>query len=827
MKTEKFNITGMSCASCASKVTRAVEKVSGVNECNVNLLTNSLTVTGEFSNQVIMASVRKSGYGIELAGDDFKQENSNKNRANAKQIKKLKIRLFSSLGVLVVLMYLSMFHQMFGAPIPKFLEQNSLVLGIVLAVLSLTIMCINYKFFVNGFKGAIKLSPNMDTLVALGSFVSFIYSLVVLIVGEITVLPKNMGSHLYFDSAGMILVLVSVGKTLEAYSKGKTTNALNGLIKLIPKIATKINEQGEQQIVDVASIKVGDIVLVKSGEDIPVDGVIIEGSCSVNQASLTGESMPVLKQIGSQVYSATINLNGVIKVRVTQIGEDTNLSKIIKMVSDASASKAPVSKIADKVSGVFVPIVLAISIIATAVWLIIGADVGQALSYGISVLVVSCPCALGLATPVAIMVGSGVGAKHGILYKSATDMETLGKCSIIALDKTGTITQGLPTITDIIPAQSVSEERLIKTAMALESNSIHPLAKAICDYGYQAKLEIEEVCDFVDVIGKGVKGYVYGSEYYVGSLEFIESVIPLSKLEHQQIDILAKAGKTPILVCSQSEFLGIIALKDKIKDGVKQVISRLKKMKITPVMITGDNQDTALAIAKEVGIDRVISGVLPQQKGEIIGKLQAEGKVIMVGDGINDALALTVANTGIAVGNGTDIAIDAGDVVLLNNNFNDVFGSIRLSKVTLRVIYQNLFWALIYNLVGIPLAFGAFSFLGLTLSPMFCAGAMSVSSILVVCNALRINLLNIYKDKNSKVRTGAEEYIDKTIMAQGLMCNHCVNTVCKALLSIDGVASATADYVTGKIQIKVIKSVENLELISAVENNGFKVNSIE
>ncbi len=828
MKEQKFNITGMSCASCASKVTRAVKNVSGVNDCNVNLLTNSLTVYGDFSNEVVMTAVKKSGYGITLSGDNLTQQNEQSKKANALQIKNLKIRLFSSIGVLVVLMYLSMFYVMFGAPIPSFLAKSRLAWGLTIAVLSLIIMCINYKFFVNGIRGVINLSPNMDTLVSLGSFVSFAYSLVILILGEAGALSVNQSNHLYFDSAAMILVLVSVGKTLEAYSKGKTTNALNGLIKLAPKIATIINENGEQVTVDIASVKVGDIVIVKTGEDIPVDGVVIEGKCSVNQASLTGENMPVIKQEGSQVYTATINLNGVIKVRVTKVGEDTSLSKIIKMVSQASGSKAPVAKIADKVSGVFVPVVLVIGILATCVWLILGTQVGQALSYGISVLVVSCPCVLGLATPVAIMVGSGLGAKHGILYKSATDMETLGKCNIIAFDKTGTITEGSPKVTDVIPATSVSAERLLKTAVALEINSIHPLAKAICEYGNENQIDIAEAYDYQDFLGKGVKGYVYGSNYYAGSLEFIESIIPLTKAEHDQVKDLSSDGKTPILVCSESEFLGIIVLKDNIKKDVKRVIALLRKMKITPVMITGDNAQTANAIAKEVGIEKVIANVLPEQKGEIIKDLQKTGKVIMVGDGINDAPALTIADTGIAVGNGTDIAIDAGDVVLLNNTFKDVYGSIRLSKITINVIYQNLFWALIYNLVGIPLAFGAFSFLGITLSPMFCAGAMSISSIIVVLNALRINLMNIYKDKKVKdTDRRSVQMVEKTIIAEGLMCNHCEKTVRSALESLEDVVHAKADHLTGEIKVQTAETVKDEYLISAIENCGFKVKNIE
>ena len=793
---EKYNITGMSCASCSARVEKAVKKLDGVNSCSVNLLTNSMVVEGDVKPQAVIKAVEDAGYGANLI-DNSKKENkiSDEKTDEDREIKGLKLRLFSSIGFLIVLMYISMGHMMWGFPVPKFLGENHLALALVQLLLTGIIMVINQRFFISGFKGLIHKSPNMDTLVALGAGSAFVYSTYVLFAMTSSAINGDHNgvmeySHnLYFESSAMILTLITLGKMLESYSKGKTTNALKGLMSLAPKTAT-VEREGQNVTVPVEQVLRDDIFVVKPGESIPVDGVVIDGNSAVNESALTGESIPVDKAVGDAVSSGTINQSGFIKCRATKVGEDTTLSQIIKMVSDASATKAPVAKIADKVSGVFVPIVIAIALVTTLVWLAVGNTFGFALARGISVLVISCPCALGLATPVAIMVGSGVGAKNGILFKTAESLENAGKTDYVLLDKTGTITQGEPVVTDIIPYKNYNKEQLLTLACSLENKSEHPLAKAITKIAEEKGITPNEVSDFKALVGRGVEGIIDGEKAVGGSLDYISSICKADNEIRVKANTLSNAGKTPLLFAKNSEVLGIIAVADVIKEDSPKAVQELKNMGIQVVMLTGDNEKTANAIGKKAGVHSVIAGVLPRGKEKAVLEYKKKGRVAMVGDGINDAPALTQADVGIAIGTGTDVAIDSADVVLMKSRLTDVSASIRLSRATLRNIHQNLFWAFIYNIVGIPLAAGVWiPVFGWTLSPMFGAFAMSLSSFCVVTNALRLNLVNIRKDKKYKksksIKEKEKNTMTKTLNIKGMMCPHCEATVKKALEEIN------------------------------------------
>lgn len=819
---QKFDVSGMSCAVCAHKVESAVSKVDGVENCSVNLLTNSLVVEGKVNAEAVIYAVKNAGYTASLSNEKVLGKTAQKD-----EIKAIKTRLFTSLIFLTFLIYLSMGYEMWGFPLPNFLAESLLIRGIIQGALSLVIMFINRKFFINGVKGVIHLSPNMDTLVSLGSLASYLYSLVVLVLFGFNAIEKG-SFHFYFESAGMILVLITVGKLLEAFSKGKTKNALQNLINLAPKFATLLDDDGKESVVSIDKIKVGDIVLIRSGESVTVDGVVISGESEVDESMLTGESLPVSKVKHSKVYTATVCVAGVMRVKTERVGEDTSLARIIKMVSDATGGKAPVQRLADKVSGIFVPAVLTIAFITTVIWLLIGQTFGYSLSRGISVLVISCPCALGLATPVAIMVGSGLGAKNGILFKTATDMEDLGKMNIVAFDKTGTITKGKPQVTDVISASGTSQEQIIKIAYSLEFNSSHPLGVAICDYAKSMGVSPLQTTCFKDIIGKGITAKIENENYYIGKVSFIEEKVKFDGELAKKVELLSSQGKTPMVVSTDNKILGIIFSQDTIKEDAIQTVASLKEMGITPVMITGDNQKTALQIANAVGIERTYSNVLPQEKGEIINQLKRQGKVCMVGDGINDAVALTVADTGLAIGSGTDVAINSGDVVLINSKLSDVLASIRLSKYTLKIIRENLFWAFIYNVLCIPLACGVFIPLGLTLEPIYGAGAMSLSSFFVIMNALRINLFDIYKTKkNKKDKKKGERKMVKTIYIEGMMCMHCEKSVKDALEKIDGVESVVANHTENKATVTLNKDVSNEILISAVTAKDYKVISIE
>ena len=753
---KQYNVTGMSCASCVARVEKAVNKVEGVTSCSVNLLTNSMSVDGDVKSSDVISAVEKAGYGASLKGNSSKENKSNDEPLKDTETPKLKKRLFSSLVFLILLMYISMGHMMWGFPLPSILANNHIAMGLIQLLLTGIIMVINQKFFISGFKALIHRSPNMDTLVALGAGASFIYSVYALFAmtnaqvnNDMSLVMKYM-DEFYFESAGMILTLITLGKMLESYSKGKTTNAIKGLMNLAPKKATILVDNAEK-VVPIEEVKIGDIFVVKPGENIPVDGVVIEGESAVNESALTGESIPVDKTVGDNVSGATVNQSGFIKCKATKVGEDTTLSQIIKMVSDASATKAPIAKVADKVSGVFVPIVISIAVVTIIVWLLCGATFGNALVRGISVLVISCPCALGLATPVAIMVGNGVGAKNGILFKNATSLEATGKVSYVLLDKTGTITNGTPVVTDIIPSENYTENDLLIYASSLESKSEHPLAKAVVQKAIDSNIKTLDTTDFKSLTGNGVSAKINGKTIVGGSVKHISSIANIDEKVIKQADDLATKGKTPLLFVMDNRLLGIIAVADVVKSDSPKAIKELQNMGIKVVMVTGDNEKTAQAIAKESGVDEVIAGVLPDGKEKVVTQYKEKGMVAMVGDGINDAPALTRADIGIAIGAGTDVAIDSADIVLMKSKLTDVSGAIRLSRGTLRNIHENLFWAFIYNVIGIPLAAGVWiPIFGWTLSPMFGAAAMSLSSFCVVTNALRLNFLNIRSSKRDR-----------------------------------------------------------------------------
>ena len=831
---KQYNVTGMSCASCVARVEKAVNKVDGVTSCSVNLLTNSMSVDGDVKSSDVISAVEKAGYGASLKGNSYKENKSNDEPLKDTETPKLKKRLFSSLVFLILLMYISMGHMMWGFPLPSILANNHIAMGLIQLLLTGIIMVINQKFFVSGFKALIHRSPNMDTLVALGAGASFIYSVYALFAmtnaqvnNDMSLVMKYM-DEFYFESAGMILTLITLGKMLESYSKGKTTNAIKGLMNLAPKKATILVDNVEK-VVPVEEVKIGDIFVVKPGENIPVDGVVIEGESAVNESALTGESIPVDKSVGDNVSGATVNQSGFIKCKATKVGEDTTLSQIIKMVSDASATKAPIAKVADKVSGVFVPVVISIAVVTIIVWLLCGATFGNALVRGISVLVISCPCALGLATPVAIMVGNGVGAKNGILFKNATSLETTGKVSYVLLDKTGTITSGTPVVTDIIPSENYTEDNLLSYASSLESKSEHPLAKAVVQKAIDSSIKTLDTTDFKSLTGNGVSAKINGKTIVGGSVKHISSIANIDENIIKKADDLATKGKTPLLFVMDNQLLGIIAVADVVKSDSPKAIKELQNMGIKVVMVTGDNEKTAQAIAKESGVDEVIAGVLPDGKEKVVTQYKQKGMVAMVGDGINDAPALTRADIGIAIGAGTDVAIDSADIVLMKSKLTDVSGAIRLSRGTLRNIHENLFWAFIYNVIGIPLAAGVWiPIFGWTLSPMFGAAAMSLSSFCVVTNALRLNFLNIRsskRDRRIKNKSNKKEKntMTTTLKINGMMCPHCEATVKTALESIDGVTSAEVSHESGTAVVTLSKEVSDDVLKKAVVDKGYTV----
>ena len=845
---EQYSVTGMSCAACSSRVEKAVSKVPGVTSCSVSLLTNSMGVEGTATSDAIISAVEAAGYHAEKKGTGTKgnQGSAAKDDALLKDTEtpKLKKRLFASVGFLLVLMYFSMGHMMWNWPLPSFFAGNHVAMGLLQLLLTVIIMVINQKFFISGFKGLLNKSPNMDTLVALGSGASFLYSVYALfamtdaqVKGDMTAVMAYM-HEFYFESAAMILTLITVGKMLEARSKGKTTDALKSLMKLAPKTAVLLQD-GQEVTVSIEEVQTGDIFVVRPGENIPVDGIVLEGNSAVNEAALTGESIPVDKAEGDKVSAATVNQSGFIKCRATRVGEDTTLSQIIQMVSDAAATKAPIAKIADKVSGVFVPAVITIAVITFIVWMLAGQTFGYALARAISVLVISCPCALGLATPVAIMVGNGMGAKHGIMFKTAVSLEETGKMQIVALDKTGTITSGEPKVTDIIPAEGVSEEELLQMAFALEKKSEHPLAKAILLEAERQKVRAEEVSDFQALPGNGLTASLHGSRLFGGNMKFISEICKISEKQKRQVEALAEDGKTPLFFAKEDRLLGVIAVADVIKEESARAVKELQNMGIRVVMLTGDNERTARAIGRQAGVDEVIAGVLPEGKESVIRSLKEKGKVAMVGDGINDAPALTRADMGIAIGAGTDIAIDAADVVLMKSKLDDVPAAIRLSRATLRNIHENLFWAFIYNIIGIPLAAGIWiPVFGWQLNPMYGAAAMSLSSFCVVTNALRLNLIkiydtgkdHIYKKKSSKNKnktTKGDKTMTKTMNIEGMMCGHCEATVKKALEAVDGVTEAVVSHENGTAVVTLSKEIDNDVLKKAVEDKDYKVTAVK
>lgn len=839
---QKYTVTGMSCAACSARVEKAVSKVPEVTSCSVSLLTNTMGVEGSASAEDIIKAVEDAGYGASKIGDQDKKSQA-LNAIKAAEILKddatpqLKRRLAASIGFLLILMYVSMGHMMWDFPLPAFLKDNPIAIGMLQCALTVIIMIINQRFFISGFKSLFHLAPNMDTLVSLGALASFLYSFYVLFAMTDAQLKGDMEAvmaymhEFYFESAAMILTLITVGKMLEARSKGKTTDALKNLIQLSPKKATLLRD-GKEIEVDIAQVRQGDIFLVRPGESIPVDGVVLEGISAVNEAALTGESIPVDKAAKDSVSAATVNCSGFLKCEAVRVGEDTTLAQIIQLVSDAAATKAPVAKVADKVSGVFVPIVIAIALVTIAVWLFLGESIGFALARGISVLVISCPCALGLATPVAIMVGNGVGAKNGILFKTAVSLEETGKIQIVALDKTGTITTGEPKVTDLIPQEKVTEEELLYFAASLEQKSEHPLAGAVLNYAKEKGQHLDEVMDFTAVAGNGLTGKMKDTALWGGNDSFVSQYIKIPKESHQLAEELATQGKTPLFFAKEGQFLGLIAVADVLKEESPQAIRELKNMGIRVVMLTGDNERTAKAIGGMAGVDEVIAGVLPQGKESTIRSLKKEGKVAMVGDGINDAPALTRADIGIAIGAGTDIAVDAADVVLMKSRLSDVPAAIRLSRATLRNIHQNLFWAFFYNMIGIPLAAGVWIYpLGLKLNPMFGAAAMSLSSFCVVTNALRLNFISIHdakKDKKIKRKQKAEEKkMEKIMNIEGIMCGHCEARVKKALEAIDGVEEVVASHETKTAVVTLSNEVEDEVLKKAVEDEDYKVISIQ
>ena len=828
---KQYQVTGMSCAACSARVEKAVSKVPGVTACSVSLLTNSMGVEGTAGEQAVIAAVEAAGYGASVKGAPAAAAPAADDPLADHETPALKRRLYSSLVFLVALMYLSMGHMMWGWPAPAFLAENHVAMGLVQLLLTAIIMVINQRFFISGFKSLWRRSPNMDTLVALGSTASFVYSVYALFAmtgaqarGDAAQVMGWM-HEFYFESAAMILTLITVGKMLEARSKGRTTDALKGLMKLAPQTATLLVD-GQERTVPIGDVKQGDLFVVRPGENIPVDGVVLEGHSAVNESALTGESIPVDKAEGDAVSAATVNQSGFLRCQATRVGEDTTLSQIIRMVSDAAATKAPIAKVADRVSGVFVPVVIAIALIATAVWLATGADFGYALARGISVLVISCPCALGLATPVAIMVGNGKGAKNGILFKTAVSLEEAGKVRVVALDKTGTITTGQPRVTDVLPAPGVTDEQLIAAAYALEQKSEHPLAHAVVERAQNLGLKAQEVSDFAALPGNGLTAMLDGEALSGGSLAFISGRTEVSGDMRAQADHLSGEGKTPLLFSRGGRLLGMIAVADAIKPETPQAVRELQNMGIRVVMLTGDNQRTAEAIGRQAGVDQVIAGVLPDGKESVIRSLQSQGKVAMVGDGINDAPALTRADIGIAIGAGTDVAIDAADVVLMNSHLTDVPAAIRLSRATLRNIHENLFWAFIYNIIGIPLAAGVFiPLLGWQLNPMFGAAAMSLSSFCVVSNALRLNLFDPHSArKDHKIKFAKEpKTMQKTLKIEGMMCTHCSGRVKKALEELPGVVSAEVSHENGTAVVTMSAPVDDATLKKAVEDQGYQV----
>ena len=857
---EQYNVTGMSCAACSARVEKAVSKVPGVASCSVSLLTNSMGVEGTASSAEIIKAVQDAGYGAspKRAGAAAASSTSADLDALADhETPKLKRRLIASLGFLLVLMYFSMGHMMWGWPLPHWFDGNHVAMGLVQLLLAGIVMVINQKFFINGFKGLIHGAPNMDTLVALGSMASFVWSTYALFamtraqVDGNDELVMHYMMEFYFESAAMILTLITVGKMLEARSKGKTTDALKSLMKLAPKTAALVRD-GAEVTVAIADVQKGDVFVVRPGENIPVDGVVLEGTSAVNESALTGESIPVDKAVGDKVSAATTNQSGFLRCEATRVGEDTTLAQIIKMVSDAAATKAPIAKIADTVSGFFVPAVISIAVVTTIVWLLLGHELGYALARGISVLVISCPCALGLATPVAIMVGNGLGAKNGILFKTAASLEAAGRTQIVALDKTGTITEGAPRVTDLLPAEGVTETELLTLAAALESRSEHPLAKAVLADAEAKAITPPEVTDFAALPGNGLAAKLDGMDIYAGNAAFIQTKLTLPAALAQQAEKLAAEGKTPLFFGGAGRLLGVIAVADTIKEDSPEAIRQLQNMGIRVVMLTGDNQRTADAIGRQAGVDEVIAGVLPDGKEAVIRQLQASGKVAMVGDGINDAPALTRADTGIAIGAGTDVAIDAADVVLMNSKLSDVPAAIRLSRATLRNIHENLFWAFIYNIIGIPLAAGLFIPFGLTLNPMFGAAAMSLSSFCVVSNALRLNLFDLHSTRHdhktvspaaAPVQSAAENNkksdaeapevktednpMKKTLKVEGMMCGHCEARVKKALEALPEVDEAVVSHEAGTAIVTLNAEVADDVLKKAVEDQDYPVTGIQ
>lgn len=850
----QYTVTGMSCAACSARVEKAVSKVDGVNACSVSLLTNSMGVQGSAAPAEIIKAVEAAGYGAALKGQGNTKSSIHTEQEDMlkdKETPLLKQRLWYSIGFLIVLMYFSMGHMMWGFPVPKILEQNHIAMGLIQLLLTAAVMVINQKFFISGFKSLWHKSPNMDTLVALGSAAAFIYSTYALFAMTDAQLRNddaavmNYMHEFYFESAAMILTLITVGKMLEARSKGKTTDALKSLMKISPKTATIVRDDVEEEV-PIEDVSVDDVFVVRPGESIPVDGIVLDGTSAVNEAALTGESIPVDKQAGDKVSAATVNQSGFIRCRATRIGEDTTLSQIIKMVSDAAATKAPIAKVADKVSGVFVPTVIGIAIITIVLWLIAGQSIGFALARGISVLVISCPCALGLATPVAIMVGNGMGARNGIMFKTAISLEEAGKVAIVALDKTGTITSGEPKVTDILPANGISEAELIGIAYALEQKSEHPLAKAINEYAEHFKGDIgivHEVSDFKALTGNGLTAVLKGKRLYGGSTKFIGNKFDIPKILLQKSEELSENGKTPLFFVKDDIVVGMIAVADVIKEDSRQAVEELRDMGIHVVMLTGDNERTAKAIGAQAGVDEVIAGVLPDGKESVIRALKEKGKTAMVGDGINDAPALTRADIGIAIGAGTDIAIDAADVVLMKSRLTDVPAAIRLSRKTLRNIHENLFWAFFYNVIGIPLAAGVWiPLVGWQLNPMFAAAAMSLSSFCVVTNALRLNMANIYstaKDKTIKDSSNLqavqinnqqiemeEKTMTKTMKIEGMMCGHCEARVKKCLEALAEVSEATVSHEAGTAIVTLNADIADEVLTKAVEEQDYKVVSI-
>ena len=836
---EQYTVTGMSCAACSARVEKAVSAVPGVTSCSVSLLTNSMGVEGTASAQAVVSAVQAAGYGASLKGASCAPTAAAQEDALAdRETPALKRRLIASLGFLLALMYVSMGHMMWGWPLPACLADNHVAMGLLQMLLTIAVMVINQKFFINGFRSLLHGAPNMDTLVALGAAASFGYSTYALFAmtgaqvrGDAAAVMQYM-HEFYFESAAMILALITVGKMLEARSKGKTTDALRSLMKLAPQTATLVRG-GQELAVPIAQVRRGDVFVVRPGESIPVDGVVLEGESAVNESALTGESIPVDKAVGDSVSAATTNQSGFLRCEATRVGEDTTLSQIIRMVSDAAATKAPIAKVADRVSGVFVPTVIALAILTTAVWLLCGQSIGFALARGISVLVISCPCALGLATPVAIMVGNGLGAKNGILFKTAVSLEETGKTEIVALDKTGTITQGEPRVTDVLPAEGMTQGALLSLAAALEQRSEHPLARAVMMRAEEDGLTAAPVGDFRALPGNGLTATLSGETLLGGSLSFVSSQVDVPRSIRQKAEALAEEGKTPLLFAQAGRLAGVIAVADVIKADSPAAIAALRNMGIRVVMLTGDNEKTARAIGRLAGVDEVIAGVLPEGKESVIRRLQAQGRVAMVGDGINDAPALTRADIGIAIGAGTDVAIDAADVVLMKSSLSDVPAAIRLSRATLRNIHENLFWAFFYNVIGIPLAAGVWiPLFGWTLNPMFGAAAMSLSSFCVVSNALRLNLFKLHdagKDKkiNRHSKHKEETTMVKTMKIEGMMCGHCEAAVKKALEAIDGVASAEVSHTDGTAVVTLSKPVENAALRKAVEDKDYTVTDIE